>query len=161
VQDLKTLILLQSNVSRAIRELEFTVMQLQQEVEQLQEGLETSATGRLSLVLIPPHNLSKSLQEVTLRLPQHVSLTAASNVETMYVYYELATMQAYATTAIRLVVSIPLRRTDRVMNLFKSAPLPTYSEVLGRHIQIEPEIPYLAVTENRQYCSLLTSADLQ
>jgi hypothetical protein len=108
VQYLKTLILLQSNVSRAMRELEFTVMQLQQEVEQLQEGFETSATGRLSLVLIPPHNLSKILQEVTLRLLQDDSLRAASNVENMYVYYEVATMQVYAiTTAIRLVVRIP------------------------------------------------------
>lgn len=91
-----------------MRELEFTVMQLQQEVEQLQEGFETSATGRLSLVLIPPHNLSKILQEVTLRLLQDDSLRAASNVENMYVYYEVATMQVYAiTTAIRLVVRIP------------------------------------------------------
>jgi hypothetical protein len=39
--------------------------------------------------------------------------------------------------------------------------LPAYSKALGRHIQIEPEAPYLAVTENRQYYSLLTEADLQ
>jgi hypothetical protein len=47
------------------------------------------------------------------------------------------------------------------MNLFRSVPLPVYSQVLGRHIQIEPETSYLAVTENRQYYSLLTMADLQ
>jgi hypothetical protein len=47
------------------------------------------------------------------------------------------------------------------MTLFKNVPLPTYSEVIGRHIQIEPETPYLAVTEHRQYYSLLTTADLQ
>lgn len=59
-----------SNVSRTMRELEFTVIQLQLSVIQLQEGLEISAAGRLSSVLIPPHNLSKILQEVTLRLPR-------------------------------------------------------------------------------------------
>jgi hypothetical protein len=162
VQNLETLVYFQANVSRTMRELEFTVMQLQQSVIQLQEGLEISAAGRLSSVLIPPHNLSKILQEVTLRLPQDVSLIAGFNVENMYVYYEVATVQAYATaTAIRLIVRLPLRGADRVMTLFKSIPLPTYSEVLGRHIQIEPETPYLAVTENRQYYSLVTTADLQ
>jgi hypothetical protein len=68
VQNLETLVYFQANVSCTMRKLEFTVIQLQ-------EGLEISAPGRLSSVLIPPHNLSKMLQEVTLRLPQDVSLT--------------------------------------------------------------------------------------
>jgi hypothetical protein len=58
----------------------------------------------------------------------------------MYVYYEVAKVQAYATTtAIRLVVRLPLRGAERVMTLFKSVPLPAYSGILGRHVQIEPE----------------------
>jgi hypothetical protein len=80
----------------------------------------------------------------------------------MYVYHEVGTVQAYATTtANRLAVRIPLRGADRVMTLFKSLPLPSYSDVSGRHVQVEPEAPYIAVTENRQYYSLLTTIDLQ
>jgi hypothetical protein len=95
--------------SPVMREIEFTALQLQQAFVQLQQGLETNATGRLSSVLIPPYNLSKILQEVTLRLP-HVSLIAASDIDNMYVYYNVAAVQAYATpTAIRLAVSFPLR----------------------------------------------------
>jgi hypothetical protein len=74
---LKILIYIQKNVSRVMRELKFTVIQLQQ------------SAGRLSSVLIPPYNLSKMLQGVTLRLPQDVSLIACCNVENMYVYYEV------------------------------------------------------------------------
>ncbi|KDR17105.1 hypothetical protein L798_09051 [Zootermopsis nevadensis] len=48
VEELKIKIALQLNISRAMRELEFTVIQLQKEFVQLQEGMETSATGRLS-----------------------------------------------------------------------------------------------------------------
>jgi hypothetical protein len=107
-----------------MRELEFMVIQLQQSVMRLQEGLDTSATGRLSSVLIPPHNLSKILQDVMLKLPQDVSLIAGFTIENMYVYYEVAKVQAYAnTTAIRLVVRLPLRGADRVMTLFRSVPL--------------------------------------
>jgi hypothetical protein len=68
------------------------------QVIKVQEGLETSATGRLSLVLIPPHNLSKIVQEITLRLPQDVSLIASSNTGDTYVHYEVATVKAYVTT---------------------------------------------------------------
>jgi hypothetical protein len=101
------------------------------------------------------------LQQVILKLPQDVSLIAGFTIENIYIYYEVAKVQAYATTtAIRLVVRIPLRGADQVMNTFKSVPLPVYSEVLRRHVQMEPETLYLAVTENGQYYSLLTTSDL-
>jgi hypothetical protein len=119
-----------------MRELEFMVIQLQKSVMRLQEGLYTSATGRLSSVLIPPHNLSTILREVILKLPQDVSLIAGFTIENMYVCYEVAKVQANTTTtAIRLVVRLPLRGADRVMTLFRSVPLTVYSGVLGRHIK--------------------------
>jgi hypothetical protein len=103
VQNLETLIHFQASVSRTKRELEFTVTQLQQSVIQLQEEFEISAAGRLSSVSVPPHNLSKMLQEVTLRLPQDISLIAGFNVENMYVYYEVAMCRP--TLLLRPVVS--------------------------------------------------------
>jgi hypothetical protein len=144
VRNLENVMEYQSNVSRIMRELEFMVIQLQQSALRLQEGLDVSATGRLSSVLIPPSNLSRVLQEVVLRLPQGISLIAGFAIEDMYKYYEVATVQAYATSSnIRLVVRIPLKGTDRVMILFRTISLPTYSTVLNRHIQIVPETSYL------------------
>jgi hypothetical protein len=106
IRNLEELVDYQSKFSRTMRELQFMVIQLQQSVMRLQTGLNTSATGRLSSVLIPPHNLSSIL-------PQDVSLIAGTTIENMYVYYEVAKVQAYATiTAIRLVVRLPLRRAD-------------------------------------------------
>jgi len=46
------------------------------------------------------------------------------------------------------------------MNLYRIEPLPTYEPMLKRHVQIIPETMYLAVSESRQYYSLLTPADL-
>jgi hypothetical protein len=46
------------------------------------------------------------------------------------------------------------------MNLYKTEPLPIYETVLKRHVQIVPETMCMAVTESRQYYSLLTAADL-
>jgi len=80
----------------------------------------------------------------------------------MFIYYEVATVQAYVTSSeIRLVIKLPLKGADRVMNLYRIEPLPTtYEPMLRRHVQIIPETMYLAVSESRQYYSLLTPAEL-
>ena len=45
-------------------------------------------------------------------------------------------------------------------NLYRTEPLPIYEPLLERHMQIQPESMYMAVSESRQYYSLLTPADL-
>jgi hypothetical protein len=80
----------------------------------------------------------------------------------MFIYYGIAKVQAYATSSeIRLIIRLPLRGTDRVMNLYRTESLPIYEPLLRRHVQIEPETMYMAVSESTQYYSLLTPADLR
>jgi hypothetical protein len=82
----------------------------------------------------------------------------------MYVYYDVARVQAYSTVgANRLVVRISLRGAHRIMTLYRVEPLPTFSTLINRPIQIEPEpeTTYFAMTENRQYYALLKEADVQ
>jgi hypothetical protein len=122
----------QKNISRTMRELEFTALRLQQELMQLHEGIDISSSGRLSSVLVPPNNLSGLLQQFALKLPRDVCLLAGTDLDNMYVYYDVARVQAYATLgSIRLVVRIPLRGTDRVMTLYRVESLPTYSSLLN------------------------------
>jgi len=57
-----------------------------------------------------------------------------------FLYNEVAKVQAYATSSeIRLVIKVPLRGTDRVMNLYQIKPLPKYEPLLKRHVQILPD----------------------
>jgi hypothetical protein len=78
-------------------------------------------------VLISPHNPSKILQKSS------PTVLAGVNMGIMYLYYGVATVQAYATsTAIRLETCSPLREKDRIISSFKSMPMPIYSEALGR-----------------------------
>jgi hypothetical protein len=150
------------NVSQVIRELEFFCLQLEQEFIKIHEGLDVTSTGKLSAVLLPPHNLSQILQQVALKLPSDISLLAGTNLEDMFIYYEVSKVHAYTTSSeIRLLIRIPLRGTDRVMNLYKTEPLSVNEPTLKRYMQIIPETMYMAVTESRQYYSLLTSADFQ
>lgn len=95
-------------------------MQLEQEFMKIRQGLDVTSTGKLSAELLPPQNLSQILQQVVLRLPTDVSLLAGTNLEDMFIYYEVAKVQAYATSSeIRLVIKLPLRGTDRVTNLYR------------------------------------------
>jgi hypothetical protein len=150
-----------ANVSQTIRELEFFSLQLEQDFLKIRQGLDVTSTGKLSAALLPPHNLSQILQQVALRLPNDATLLAGTDLKDMFIYYEVARVHAYATSSeIRLVIRLPLRGTDRVMNLYRTEPLPIYEPILHRHIQIIPESMYMAVTESRQHYSLLTLADL-
>jgi len=86
---------------------------------------------------------------------------AGTGLVDMFIYYEMAKVQAYATPSeIRLIIRLPLRGADRVMNLYRTEPLPVYEVMMKRHVQIQPETMYMAVSESRQYYSLLTAADL-
>jgi hypothetical protein len=127
---------IQRNVARIMRELEFYALRLQQKLIPLHEGIDVSSSGRLSSVLVPPHNLSVILQQVVLKLLRDISLITGMEVNNMHAYYDVARVPAYSTTgSIRLVVRIPLRGSDRVMILYRAESLPTYS-VLKRPIQI-------------------------
>ncbi|KDR16988.1 hypothetical protein L798_09317 [Zootermopsis nevadensis] len=162
IDKLTTMVAIQKNVSRHMRELEFAALRLQQELIQLQEGLDVTSLGRLSSVLLPPSNLSSLLGQIALKLPRDVSLITNTEIDNMYIYYDIAKVQVYATeSSIRLVVRIPLRGADRAMSLYKVEPLPTFSALLNRLMQLEPQVKYFAVTENRQCYALLKQADIQ
>jgi len=150
-----------ANASQTVRKLEFFCLQLKRKFIKIRQGLDVTYTGKLSAKLLPPHNLSQVLQQVALRLPTEVSLIAGTNLEDMFVYYKTAKVQAYATPSkIRLIIRLPLREADKVINLYRTKPLPIYKPLLKRHIRIQPKSMYMAVTESRQYYSLLTPADL-
>jgi hypothetical protein len=88
-----------ANASQTIRELEFFSLQLEQEFIKIRQGLDITSTGKLSAELLPPQNLSEILQQVALRLPADVSLLARTSLQDMFVYYEVVTVQAYATSS--------------------------------------------------------------
>jgi hypothetical protein len=101
---------LMANISQTIRELEFFCLQLEQDFIKIRQGLDVTSTGKLSAGLLPPHNVSQILQQVALRLPNDATLIAGTNLEDMFIYYEIARVHAYATSSdIRLVIRIPLR----------------------------------------------------
>jgi hypothetical protein len=147
----------QARYSAAIREIETAILETKLSITQLQESLEVTSIGKLSSVLIKPHNLSSILQQVSLQLPAGLSMLTGLTVEEMYVYYTVATVHAVATpTSIRLLIDIPLKAADRYFELYQVHSLPFLHKGIGKFVMVDEAFTYLAVAENRQFFAIMT-----
>ena len=77
----------QVRYSSAIREIEMAILEIKFKLTQLQESLDLTSLGKLSSVLISPYNLSVILQQVSLKLPQGMSMLTGLSVEDVRLLY--------------------------------------------------------------------------
>jgi hypothetical protein len=117
----------QSTLHSSIRRLEFTLLQIIQQVTDLLNAVQLAIQGTLSIKLISPLVLQNILRNVTLHLPQGYKLIAGTSIQDIHSYYDLATVSVVANAhCINIVLSIPLKSANRYFALFKIVTLPTY-----------------------------------
>jgi hypothetical protein len=79
-------------------------------------------------------------------------------VEKMSVYYTVCTVHAVViSTSIRLSIEIPLKAADRYFELYQVHPLPFLHKKIGKNVIIGEAFTYLAVSESRQFFTVMTS----
>ena len=76
-----------------IRHLEFTLIQLIQQIDELFDAVQYAILGKLPIKLVNHLELQNILRSVTLQLPEIYELVAGSNKENMHLYYELIKFQ--------------------------------------------------------------------
>jgi hypothetical protein len=114
-----------SNIFVAVRQLEFALLQLQRELNDLMYVLESFMIGRLPISLFTPGSLLNILRNVSLHLPEGYSFVIDLNVNNMFLYYEYIKLMAYADfKSIKVVMSVPLKTADRHFVLYKIIALP-------------------------------------
>jgi hypothetical protein len=80
------------------------------------------------------------------------------SIEDMYVYYAVAAVHATATSkSIRFFIDILLKAADRYFNLYQAHSLPFFHEGIKKFIKIDELFAYLAVAEDRQFFTILTT----
>jgi hypothetical protein len=115
----------QTSIFNYIRQLELEVLELQMRVKELVHGVEQSLTGRLSLSLISPDVLLEILRNITFFLPDGYNLISGLHRNNMYYYYEYSSIALMAHHhSVRLIVSVPLKTSDRIFNIYKIFTLP-------------------------------------
>ena len=132
--------------SSAIREIEMAILEIKFKLAKLQESLDLTSLGKLSSGLISPYNLSVILQQVSLKLPQGMTMLTGLAVEDMYVSYTIAIVHAVATSkSIRLFIDIPLKAAARYFQLYQVHSLPLFHLGINKYTMIDETFIYIAV----------------
>ena len=149
----------QSIIFTAVRELEFTLLQLIQRVE-LFAAIQHAIQGKLSVNLINPTTLRSILQNVSLQLPEGYELIAGTRVENIHLYYNLITVTVLGNFhSVKIVVHIPLKTVDRHFTIYELFVFPTRISD-NKFVRYSTEFPYFGLSDNQHDFILLTEADL-
>ena len=114
----------QSEMHTAIRQLECTLFQLVQQVDELFNVVQCAMQVRLSIELVNP----RVLQNISLVLPEGYELIVGTDTENIHLYYDLTAVFIVANThCINLLLHIPLKSAICHFTLFKVITLPCIS----------------------------------
>jgi len=99
----------QSALFAAIRQIEFSLLHLTQELDDIFDAVQCAIHGKLPIKLVKPTTLQNILRNVTLHLPTGHDLIVGTKTETLHLYYELAKVSLISNAyCIKLIVSVPL-----------------------------------------------------
>jgi len=149
----------QSELHTMIRQLEFTLFQLVQQVDELFNIIQCAMHGRLSIKLVNPTVLQNIMRNVTLHLPEGFELIAGTSMENILLYYELTTVSIVANThCINLLLNVPLKSANHYFTLFKVISLPTRVS-FNKFVQYSVDYSYLGIQNSQRAYLMLTEAD--
>jgi hypothetical protein len=145
----------QSEISMAVRRLEFALLQLTQQIYDLFIALQCAIQGNLSVKLIDPLTLQNILRNVILQLPEGYKLIPGSKTENIHQYYQIAKVTVAATAhCIKLIISISLETASQHFTLYKITTLP--ESITFDKLKYSVEYSYLGI-ETSQHDYILFS----
>ena len=86
-----------SELFSTIRQLEFALLRLIQQLDELSNAIQSVIQGSLSICLLKPTVLLNILKNVSLQLPSGYELIAGIRAETLHLYCELVNLSLAAT----------------------------------------------------------------
>jgi len=105
---------LQREAATAIRELEFTLTQLEISINELINAIQYVMIGRVPVNLINPTMLQDMLKNVVLVLPEGCELIVGLSPNNVYLYYEvIQTAMLADMNNLKLVSDVPIKTVSR------------------------------------------------
>jgi hypothetical protein len=116
----------QSELYTAVRQLEFALLRMIQQVSDLLSAVQTVLHGKLPMNFVNPTTLQNLLRNVSLSLPQGYELIAGTRADTLHHYYELARTTLIGNAhGIKILVNVPLKTASQQFTLYKIIALPS------------------------------------
>ena len=141
-----------SEIYMAVRQLEFALLQLTQQVDDLFIAIQCVIQGNLSVKLTDPFIFQNILRNVTLQLPDGYKLVHGTKTENIHQYYQIVKVTVAATAhCAKLIISILLETTSHHFTLYKITTLPERI-TSDKFVKYSVEYSYLGIqTSQRDY----------
>ena len=149
----------QSEVYMAVRQLEFSLLQLTRQVDELLAAVQCMLLGKLPITLVSPFFLHDLLQNTSLHLPENYELAAGTKRDNIHVYYDLIKIALVGNHhSIKMILNIPLKSANQQFSLHKLISLPMRISD-SQHIKYLPEFAYFGISTSQRDYILLTGAN--
>jgi hypothetical protein len=107
---LKLTVYNQSNIYMAIRQLEFSLLQMFRQIDALFAAVQTVLHSKLPMALVDPTTLQYILRNVSFLLPENYELIAGTRKDNIYLYYDLIKVALVGNAhGIKLIMRVPIR----------------------------------------------------
>jgi hypothetical protein len=143
-----------------IRQIEFAILRLQKNLDELVDATECVLLAELPISLVSPQTLHNMLVNISRYLPESCEGVTGSRFANLYGYYDTIKVAILRNThTIRLILNVPLKTANRNLILYKLVPLPT--PVLNKtSVPYKPKFMYFAFNEIQHRYALLTEAEV-
>jgi hypothetical protein len=143
----------------AVRQLEFALLLLLQQLDNISAAIQCVVLGKLPKQLVEPTTLQIILRNVTLNLPEGYELIFGTKTENIHLYYQIAKVSMIANAHyIKLIINVPLTTPAHHFVLYKIFTLPEKVSV-DKFIQYAIDFPYLGLQTGQRAYTLLSKKD--
>jgi hypothetical protein len=149
----------QSTLFTTIRQLEFTILRITQQLNELMNAVQHATLGKLPMTLVDPVTLHSILKNISLSLPDGYDLVAGTKFENVHLYYDCTQTAIIGDPQhIKMILSVPLKTVNRHFVLYKILALPTRI-FNSAFIQYLPDFLYFGIDHIQRNYILLTEVE--
>jgi hypothetical protein len=150
-----------SSLVGLIRQIEFSLLQMIVQLDELNMAVQTVLTGKLPIAILKPNVLHGILRNVSLIIPESYELAAGIKLEDIHEYYDLiSTSMVGNAHGLCLILEIPLKSTNQIFSLYRIITLPTkvFDDIFAVY---NLEYQFLGWTYNQRDYDRMTESDIR
>jgi cell division protein FtsB len=151
----------QSEIYMAVRQLEFSILQLSQQIDGLLAAIQFMLHGKMAMTLISPVVLHSILRNISFHLPENYELVAGTKLENIYRYYDLVKVTITGNSHnVQMIMSLPIKTVNQQFTLYKLVVMP--SRILkDKFMEYNAEFSHFGLSYSQRDYILIKEEHLQ
>jgi hypothetical protein len=151
----------QNEIYMAVRQLEFSLLELTQQIDGLLEAVQFMLHGKIPMTLISPAVLHSILRNISFHSPENYELVAGTKLENVHIYYDLIKVTIVGNShSIKMIMSLPLKTANQQFTLYKLVVMPSRISK-DKFMKYHTEFSYFGLSLSQRDYVLLNVEHLQ